>query len=684
MVCNIPVIVSFLNRTITKKNTEIVQGDYNTTKLTFQFEEDITDQTIVFQLSNPEGNLILSDDITKTREITLGGRNPEDDTAYSVFTAPGQYPFELIMYSNNSKLTSATGWLVVAKRQVPEDSDAGTEVYLPLFDDLLLKAQKIANVDVSLEETEKGASFSVTNQKGEGKTVLLRHGKNGDPGKSAYEIAVAHGFEGTEEEWLASLGTINVAVGEEEPTDEGIEFWVDIDKETTEGETTETIVKNYAKDLTWVKGERWVATSGKVGSYANAHRSESYIKVEAGSVYRIQGLFADGTDVASISTDMSLGVLTTDTDDVVAGRTKGFVKSSNYAKWADDYSYIDVTIPANSTRLYLNALYYSEGTNITDYVKVYKVVNGELETETVTTPSGLPVVVSETATLKFKNSKGKFQAVLPTGKFSKQYQYRYKYTDENDKVQKPVVKTLPFWLYEPKNSTNEKLPLIVVLHSSHVRIDSELGGSSENLDNMVGSMIYDDFTKYIFNGEFGDIPAYIVMPQTTTDPNGTRWTKRGTEIINLITACKQKYKDGDTSLISDVCLLGYSMGGTGAWEMVSAYPEIFKRVITVAGGLDGVTNTNKPYDPVLQKELEPEDYTREGRINGVVTALTTNSNKVWAIVANEDGSVDKQASIDICDLTPNAVCTVVESNHEGILKHCLSLKTSIIDFFTKS
>lgn len=34
------------------------------------------------------------------------------------------------------------------------------------------------------------------------KTVF---GVDGKDGASAYEIAVAHGFEGTEEEWLASL-----------------------------------------------------------------------------------------------------------------------------------------------------------------------------------------------------------------------------------------------------------------------------------------------------------------------------------------------------------------------------------------------------------------------------------------------------------------------------------------------
>ena len=34
---------------------------------------------------------------------------------------------------------------------------------------------------------------------------FISGGGVGEPGKSAYEIAVEHGFEGSEEEWLASL-----------------------------------------------------------------------------------------------------------------------------------------------------------------------------------------------------------------------------------------------------------------------------------------------------------------------------------------------------------------------------------------------------------------------------------------------------------------------------------------------
>ena len=35
--------------------------------------------------------------------------------------------------------------------------------------------------------------------------VQTIHGKDGEDGKSAYEIAVDNGFDGTEQEWLASL-----------------------------------------------------------------------------------------------------------------------------------------------------------------------------------------------------------------------------------------------------------------------------------------------------------------------------------------------------------------------------------------------------------------------------------------------------------------------------------------------
>lgn len=61
-----------------------------------------------------------------------------------------------------------------------------------------------------VKETAEGAELTVTDAEGVTKAVL-KNGKDGAPGKpgengkSAYEIAVENGFDGTEEEWLNSL-----------------------------------------------------------------------------------------------------------------------------------------------------------------------------------------------------------------------------------------------------------------------------------------------------------------------------------------------------------------------------------------------------------------------------------------------------------------------------------------------
>ena len=62
-------------------------------------------------------------------------------------------------------------------------------------------------------------------------------GKQGVPGNvglSAYELAVEQGFEGTLDEWLASLtgprgetGDSGVYIGTEIPSDSGVSVWID-------------------------------------------------------------------------------------------------------------------------------------------------------------------------------------------------------------------------------------------------------------------------------------------------------------------------------------------------------------------------------------------------------------------------------------------------------------------------
>ena len=58
---------------------------------------------------------------------------------------------------------------------------------------------------------------------------------NGEDGKTAYEIAVDNGFEGSESEWLESLngedGVSGVYIGTEEPTEDNVEIWINTEAE---------------------------------------------------------------------------------------------------------------------------------------------------------------------------------------------------------------------------------------------------------------------------------------------------------------------------------------------------------------------------------------------------------------------------------------------------------------------
>lgn len=135
MIVEIPVKVSFLKHTLLKKDPGVVVGDYNSAKLVFEFEEDVSEQRIVFKMSNTHGELILMKDLTDN-EIVLAGYDDEGNV-YSLFDVVGLYPFELVAYGENSKITSAPGWISVNKRQVDIGNGETAEGYLPALDALL-------------------------------------------------------------------------------------------------------------------------------------------------------------------------------------------------------------------------------------------------------------------------------------------------------------------------------------------------------------------------------------------------------------------------------------------------------------------------------------------------------------------------------------------------------------------
>jgi hypothetical protein len=135
MIVEIPVRVSFLKHTLTCKNPGIVEGDYNTTKLVFTFDEDIDATKVLFKLSNPQKEVLFLKYLDESNSVLLTSYD-EGGNPCSLFGAAGLYPFELVWQTVDSKLTSAPGFLNASARQVAVIDNTVHE-YFPLFETLM-------------------------------------------------------------------------------------------------------------------------------------------------------------------------------------------------------------------------------------------------------------------------------------------------------------------------------------------------------------------------------------------------------------------------------------------------------------------------------------------------------------------------------------------------------------------
>lgn len=194
MLQEILVQVSFLRHTLTKKDSGVVEGDYNSTKLVFEYAEDISQKHVRFKMSNPNGEVVLLQELTE-HEVILVGQDA-DGNLCSLFDTPGLYPFELVLWDEDSKLTSAPGFLSVSKRQVDVGQGGGAEHYLPLFDEILTKVGLVNNMDLSVTKEGNATTISVTNLNGEKQSATIYDGVPGGGGATnAKDIAYDYADE---------------------------------------------------------------------------------------------------------------------------------------------------------------------------------------------------------------------------------------------------------------------------------------------------------------------------------------------------------------------------------------------------------------------------------------------------------------------------------------------------------
>ena len=150
----IKVNVSFEKRTLSIEGVSLVSGDYNSTKLSFIFDKEYEGRKI-FELARPNTDEAIFVQEIENNEVILVAY--EDGVEKSIFNEVGKYPFEVTLYGNDSKLTSLSGKLRIAKEAV-KVGDEVVERYIPIFDQLMQEAitaiNEVNEAQKAVEEAE--------------------------------------------------------------------------------------------------------------------------------------------------------------------------------------------------------------------------------------------------------------------------------------------------------------------------------------------------------------------------------------------------------------------------------------------------------------------------------------------------------------------------------------------------
>lgn len=161
-----------------------------------------------------------------------------------------------------------------------------------------------------------------------------------------------------------------------------------------------------------------------------------------------------------------------------------------------------------------------------------------------------------------------------------------------DKFQKKIFEDhevkIPYRFLTPKNnSKNKKFPLVITFHNS-----TRIGNDNENQ--------LEPFAKIWLREEiYEKFPCYVVAPQFNKRSTNYEINKEGIQIskpsnevsalLNLIKDLEKEFPNIDKNRIY---LIGYSMGGSTAQNLMNLKPNTFAAVVSVASVPD-LSNLNK-------------------------------------------------------------------------------------------
>ena len=179
--------------------------------------------------------------------------------------------------------------------------------------------------------------------------------------------------------------------------------------------------------------------------------------------------------------------------------------------------------------------------------------------------------------------------------------------DIPSKYELKSLENLQYYLYIPSNPTNN-MPLIMYLH-----------GGTNKKSNVESLLTTDGFPKYLYDGYYGNLRAYVVIPKLTN--NYTGWVDVSDELRNLIKEMYTNYKID----LKKVSLTGHSMGGTGTYQVQIKLSNTFACIAPMSGSVK----------------------------NSEVNLNALSKTKIWAFVGTNDKIVDPSSTRTIIETLKN-------------------------------
>lgn len=177
-------------------------------------------------------------------------------------------------------------------------------------------------------------------------------------------------------------------------------------------------------------------------------------------------------------------------------------------------------------------------------------------------------------------------------------------------------RSMPYRLFVPaSDGSSQMYPLVLWLHGGGGRGADNQRQISEG--NSVGATIW---TRQDIQKRF---PAFVLAPQC---PAGEMWTTIGPavrptarllDVVALVKSLQRTFRIDP----SRIYVVGQSMGGFGAWSLITTYPRMFAAAVPICGGGDEAFASAAATIPIWAFHGELDEAVRVERSRRMVAAV---------------------------------------------------------------